>query len=104
VSDFIDQGQRGNPNPGVPQILPEVLRQLANPVIPKFEPPLPPANLPGPVPGRQVPPAAPPWEGWEWWVAGIGVLLLLARLLRDNTAQKETTVEPNGAPRAGPGS
>ena len=89
VSDFIDQGQRGNPNRGAPQISVEALRQLANPVVPKIETPFAPANLPRAVPVRQVPPAAPPWQGWEWWAAGLGVLLLLGRVLRDDPARKE---------------
>ena len=93
-SDFIDQGPSGNPNPGAAPVPPAVLRELTNPVVPKIEPPFEPANLPGAALARQAPPAAPPWQGWEWVAAaaaGIFVLGLLARLLRAYVERKDTS-------------
>jgi hypothetical protein len=89
-SDFIDQGRSGNSNPGAAQIPPELLSQLTIPVVPKIEPLFAPAPLPGAAPARPVPPAAPPWQGWVWVAAGIGVLCLLARLLRTYAERKDT--------------
>jgi hypothetical protein len=86
AGSFPDQ-QDANPNPGAAApIPPELISQLINP--PKidlnFQPaPLPVAGIP-----RQEPLAAPPWQGWEWVVAGIGVLCLLARIQRDRNARK----------------
>jgi hypothetical protein len=83
VGGIIDQGQSGKSNPSTPpQIPPEVLRQLTNPVIPKIDPPFQPAHLPGAAAVQQPPPAAVPWQFWGWLAAGIFILSLLALLLR----------------------
>jgi len=49
-----------------------------------------PIVLPPPAAPRPEPFAAPSWQGWAWVAAGIGVLCLLARLLRDYAARKHT--------------
>jgi len=91
VGGTIDQGQSGNSNPTAPaQIPPEVLRELTKPVVPKMDPPFEPAKLPGAAAAQQPPPAAFPWQFWGWVAAGIGVLSLLARLLRDDVERKHT--------------
>lgn len=91
VGGIIDQGQRGNSNPGASApIPPEVLRQLANPVVPRIDPPFEPARLPRAVPAQQPPPAAPPWQGWGWVAAAIFVLTLLILLLRGDVERKDT--------------
>jgi len=92
VRDFLDPRENGNPtpNPGAAQVSPEVLSQLTNPVVPKIEPPFAPAPLPGTAPARPAPPAAPPWQGWAWVAAGVGVLCLLACLRRRCTERKHT--------------
>jgi hypothetical protein len=91
VGGTIDQGQGGNANPGAPaQIPPEVLMQLTNPVVPKIDPPFEHAKLPGAAAAQQLPPAAAPWRFLGWAAAGIFVLGLLARLLRDYVGRKHT--------------
>jgi hypothetical protein len=91
VGGIIDQGQSGNSNPPPSaQIPPEVLGQLTNPVVPKIDPPFVPAQLPGAAAAQQPRPAAPPWQGWEWVAIGIGVLCLLACLLRNSVERKRT--------------
>jgi hypothetical protein len=86
VGAFIDPGQNGTPNPAPNQISLEVLRQLTDPELPRIAPPFEPVKLPAAQPPL---PALPSWEGWEGAVIGIGILCLLARLLRDSNARKD---------------
>ncbi|HVS38776.1 MAG TPA: hypothetical protein VMS17_24685 [Gemmataceae bacterium] len=91
VGDFIDQNPIGEPNPAASAAIPpEVVAQLANP--PRIEPfNVPAAALPS---FQPPPPAAAPWQDWEWlaWAAaGVIVLGLLGRLLRDCVKRKDTT-------------
>jgi hypothetical protein len=88
VSGTIDQGPSGNSNPA--QIPPEVVRQLTTPVVPKIDLPYAPPKLPGTAAAQQPPPAVFPWQFWGWVAAGIFVLSLLARLLHDYVARKQT--------------
>jgi hypothetical protein len=85
------------PNPGgSAQISPAELEQILNQPKPDFSkmdfPKFEPARLPADAPARHEPPAAPPWQGWGWVAAaaGIFVLGLLARLLRDYVERKHT--------------
>ena len=60
------------------------------PVLPQIDPPFAPAKLPRAATAQQPPPAASPWQFWGWVAAGIFVLSLLARLLHDYVARKQT--------------
>jgi hypothetical protein len=87
-ADVLNQKQNDSPNPGVYARIPLELR---TPVI--NPPPIGPVSLPVVAPAPLKPPAVPPWQGWGWVVAavaGISVLSLLGRLLRDHVERKDT--------------
>ena len=103
VRYIIKQMEKANgpvltPNPGGSARIPRaVLEQILNPPKPDFSkmdfPKFEPARLPGGMspPGNNL--RGAPWQGWEWVVAaaaGVFVLGLLARLLRDYVERKHT--------------
>jgi hypothetical protein len=85
MAAVLSQKQNDSPNPGA---FAQVPLELRTPVI--NPPPIAPVSLPGVAPDRPQPFAAPSWRHWVWVAAGIVVLSLLARPLRDYVERKNT--------------